>query len=243
MLRRRGLFLAVSMAVLAALAIVFVPREDGWLSALQLRGSADKELRAQLKELSGEVGRWGDFASYNLLLVLGLWFGGRMMRSRYVQRLAVASLLCAVFSGATANVFRFTLGRPRPRVVEKEGVADGFYGPQMRWDYNAFPSGHTATAFGSAIPLAIGAPVIGVPALVLSGGVSWARMFGGQHHPTDVAVAIWIAVVFGLPLGLAVRRTRRIRTGEEMEEDGEQPQSNPTPIAEAAKPEGGLSEA
>jgi membrane-associated phospholipid phosphatase len=129
-------------------------------------------------------------------------------------------MLCAIFAGLVANVFRFTLGRPRPAVVLREGVKDGLYGPQIRWNYNSFPSGHTATAFGSAIPVVVAMPPVGVPLLLGACGVSWARMYGNQHHPSDVAVAVWIAVVFGVPLGLAVRRTRYRRDGDEPDGPG-----------------------
>jgi membrane-associated phospholipid phosphatase len=212
--RRARLIIAITLFVLLAIGFFLLPKDREVLRALQLKHVPDKELRQDLKELSGDIGEWGDFAGYNLVLVVGLWMGGRAFRSRYFQRLAVASMLCAVFAGAVANVFRFTVGRPRPRAIERDGVKDGMYGPQVKWNYNSFPSGHTATAFGSAIPLAVAMPPVGIPALIAAGGVCWARMYGSQHHPSDVAVSIWLAVLFGVPLGLAVRRTRHTRAGD-----------------------------
>ncbi|MEZ0274176.1 MAG: phosphatase PAP2 family protein [Roseimicrobium sp.] len=206
--RRPWVLIAATLLVLLGIACLLLPQDREVLRALQLKHVPDRELRQDLKELSGEIGQWGDFAGYNLVLVVGLWIGGRAFRSRYFQRLAVASMLCAIFAGAVANVFRFSVGRPRPKAIEREGIQDGAYGPRVDWNYNSFPSGHTATAFGSAVPLAIAMPPVGVPALIGAGGVCWARMYGNQHHPSDVAVAIWLAVLFGVPLGLAVRRTR-----------------------------------
>jgi membrane-associated phospholipid phosphatase len=212
--RRPRILISATLAVLLGIACLLLPRDREVLHTLQMKQVPNRELRQGLKELSGEVGRWGDFAGYNLVLVVGLWIGGRAFRSRYFQRLAVASMLCAIFAGAVANVFRFSVGRPRPKAIEREGIKDGAYGPKVEWNYNSFPSGHTATAFGSAIPLAIAMPPVGVPALMAACGVSWARMFGNQHHPSDVAVAIWLAVLFGVPLGLAVRRTRFTKDGD-----------------------------
>ena len=229
-----------TIAVMVCIGLFLLPQDREVLQAVQLRHVPDKELRQDLKELSGEVGRWGDLAGYNLILVISLWVGGRVFRSRYFQRLAVASMLCAIFAGAVANVFRFTVGRPRPRAIERDGVKDGAYGPRIQWNYNSFPSGHTATAFGSTIPVAIAMPPVGVPLLVAASGVSWARMFGNQHHPSDVAVAIWLAVLFGIPLGLAVRRTRFASCGdgpdgpsdEEAEQQAaEQPTEAKLPVA------------
>lgn len=225
--RRSRLITASTVAVLLIVVSCLLPQDAALLRALQLKHVPDKVLRADLRELSGEIGKWGDFAGYNLLLVLGLWFGGRVCRSRYFQRIAVASMLCAVFAGIVANVFRFTVGRPRPRAIERDRVKDGAYGPQIRWNYNSFPSGHTATAFGSAIPIAVAMPAVGVPAVLGACGVSWARMFGNQHHPSDVAVAIWIAVIFGVPLGLAVRRTRYACDGDGPDGPGIEEESEP----------------
>ncbi len=208
--RRRWIISVATFALLAVIAYCLLPYDAIVLKGLQLKHVPDRELRKELKDLSGEIGKWGDFAGYNLLLVVSLWIGGRACRSRYFQRMAVASMMCAVLAGVVANALRFSVGRPRPRAIEKEGVKDGAYGPQIRWDYNSFPSGHTATAFGSAIPLAVAMPVVGVPAVIGACSVSWARMFGNQHHPSDVGVAILIATIFGVPLGLAVRRTRFI---------------------------------
>lgn len=212
--RRRWVISAGSLVLLAVIALWLLPRDAYVLRGIQLKDVPDRELREELKDLSGEIGKWGDFAGYNLLLVVSLWIGGKVCRSRYFQRMAVASMMCAVLAGVVANALRFSVGRPRPRAIEKEGVRDGAYGPQIRWDFNSFPSGHTATAFGSAIPLAVAMPVVGVPALIGACSVSWARMFGNQHHPSDVSVAILIATIFGVPLGLAVRRTRFTLDGD-----------------------------
>lgn len=217
--QHRWLMLGSTVLVVGLVFWFIVPRDASLLKKIQLRHVPNKELRADLKELSGEIGRWGDFAGYNLFLVLAIWTGGRVCRSRYFQRLAVASMMCAILAGLVANVFRFSMGRPRPNAIAKKGIEDGWYGPQIRWDYNSFPSGHTATAFGSSIPLAVAMPVVGVPAMVCATGVCWARMYGSQHHPSDVAVAIWIATLFGIPLGLAVRRTRFVKAAGDPEED------------------------
>ena len=58
-------------------------------------------------------------------------------------------------------------------------------------------------------------------------------MFGNQHHPSDVGVAILIAAIFGVPLGLAVRRTRFTRDGDgpdgpTVEEEATQQHADPT---------------
>ncbi len=196
---RWPLLLATTLSFALFAWFILWPVDDAWLKLV--RSAGEKET---LKPLAQWLSKWGDFGGFTVFLSLALWLGGRLCRSRYYQRLALASLLAAGITGMVANVGRFGLGRPRPIA----GLADGFYGPHLKTDYQAFPSAHTATAFGSALPLLVSAPQIGVPATVFAVGVSWSRMYLNRHHPTDVATSIWLAMLFGVPLGLVVRRMR-----------------------------------
>jgi hypothetical protein len=62
---------AATLMVLLAIGLLVLPRDGELLRALQLKHVPDKELRQDLKDLSGEIGNWGDFAGYNLVLVVG----------------------------------------------------------------------------------------------------------------------------------------------------------------------------
>jgi membrane-associated phospholipid phosphatase len=101
------------------------------------------------------------------------------------------------------------VGRPRPHEVVKTEIADGFYGPTMNPDMQSFPSGHTATALGSADPVAILAPPIGVPILVFAGSVGSSRMYKNKHYPKDVLIGAFIGTVFGVAAAVVVRRRYR----------------------------------
>jgi membrane-associated phospholipid phosphatase len=203
-LRLRWLPLLLATLGFAVFAwFVIFPEDDVWLKFV--RSAGGKEAKATLKPLAQWLSKWGDFGGFTVFLSLALWVGGRVCRSRYYQRLALASLLAAGITGMTANAVRFGSGRARP----SSGLADGFYGPHLKTDYQAFPSAHTATAFGSALPLLVAAPQIGVPTTVFAAGVSWSRLYLNQHHPTDVATSIWLALLFGVPLGLVARRMRK----------------------------------
>jgi hypothetical protein len=46
-------------------------------------------------------------------------------------------------------------------------------------------------------------------------------MYRNQHHPSDVIVAVWFAGIFSIPLGLAVRRSRRSRRDGDLNTDPE----------------------
>ena len=164
--------------------------------------SAMLDHREALLSLAGHLSYWGDFVSFNLLLVIGFWAAGHLRRALSLRRIAMALLLCSVLAGAAANVARFSLGRARPNA----NAPDALYGPRFEGEYHALPSAHTSTAFGAAIPLAIAMPPAGVPALALASGVAWSRLYRNQHRPTDIFCGIWLAALIGVPLGLAARR-------------------------------------
>jgi membrane-associated phospholipid phosphatase len=212
--RHQGWTLLLTLLFLAAIFMLLMPQDSMLLAGIQQREGFDKETRTQLKQLARDISLWGDFGRYNLILVSLLWLGGLFAKSRYFQRMAIASLLCAVLAGLLVNVVRASTGRPRPYMLEKQKAENRFYGLQFKRDFHSFPSGHTATAFGAAIPLVIAMPAVGVPVLVCSTTVAWARLYGNQHHPSDIAAAIWVALLFGIPMGLVVLRTRHLKDGD-----------------------------
>jgi len=190
--------------VLLSGALIFgvLPYDDVWLESIRRVSSAEQ--KATLKASAGWLSYWGDFGAYSVLLASSLWIAGWWKKSKHLRRLALATILSAMFAGTAANVLRSSTGRPRPRA----GMPDGLYGPSLKSELHALPSAHTATAFGSSLPVLVAAPQVGVPLVLFAGSVSWSRMFLNQHHPTDIAAGIWVAALFGVPFGLAVRRLR-----------------------------------
>lgn len=149
----------------------------------------------------GLVRRYGDWP---YLMVYGCVALGVSVacKSQRWTRIVAAAMVASTLAGIVANSSRLTTGRTRPRAPT--GITQGFYGP---WHdgrlligdstYNSFPSGHTATAFGLAVPVVLGAPVVGV--FVLAGAilVAWSSIALGAHHPSDVVVSILIACAAG----------------------------------------------
>ena len=202
-LQRQKIAWLVSAAVLAVvLLFAILPQDDTLLKSL--RNAGETLGREKIKSIAGSLSYWGDFGGYSVILAAALFSLGLLRKSKHLQRLAMASLLAALLAGTAANVMRMSLGRPRPR----SGLADGLYGPSLKSELHALPSAHTATAFGSSIPIMVAAPYAGVPLVVFASGVSWSRMQLNQHHPVDIAIGIWFAALFGVPLGLAVKKLR-----------------------------------
>ena len=182
------------------------PYDRAWLDFYQSLGGGKK---STTMELANFIGDSGDLAQFNIIVTAGLWFFGRWLKKKNWQRIAMASLMSCLLAGIFCNIFRPTLGRPRPSAQERENLEDRFYGPKVKSHYHGFPSGHTATAFGTAVPVAICAPQIGIPVLGYAGAMAWSRMYQRQHHPTDVIVGGFIGTVFGVAAAAAVRRRNR----------------------------------
>lgn len=165
-----------------------------------------------LEWTAGQLGKWGDFSRYNLILFVALWFVAFFSRSRLYQRLSVVILIASIFAGLTCNLGKYLSGRPRPHAE----VPDRFYGVSAAingWDFHSFPSGHTSTAFGASSAILAGAGPVGMIAggvvTAFSGSISWARVYKDRHYPTDVLAGIWLGTVFGLATGMPYRRLRR----------------------------------
>jgi len=152
-----------------------------------------------------EFSYWGDFVPGTIPLFFIIWILASWCGKRQWQRAALAVLMGAALAGIAANCFRLTLGRPRPHMQ----LEPGFYGLQRESGYHGFPSGHAATAFGTAIPLLYVNPPLGVAATGLAAGVGWARMQLERHYPSDILAGSLLGIMFGVALGSRFVRPRR----------------------------------
>ena len=171
-----------------------------------------------------QYGDWPYMMAASLVVAYGLH---RRNHRRWV-RIVCAMMISSTLAGIAVNTVRLTAGRTRPNA----NVAPGWYGPRHdgRWlvganQFNAFPSGHTATAVGYAVPLLLLAPEIGAPVLLMALIIAGSRVYLRAHHLSDITtagiVAAWIAVRItqrGMQSGSRVsqglrRRRRKLRPG------------------------------
>lgn len=185
------------------MALFTVPRDAAWVEAVRAHDSPF------LVELADFFSVWGDYPRGPLLTVALLLVAGIAFRKPQLRRTAIACFLAASVAGTCAVSLRSLVGRPRPRST----LPDGLYGPTLDHTLHSFPSGHTASAFGTACALLPTLPVVGVPALIFAGGVAWSRLHRNYHHFTDVAGAAGLGTVFGLACGVAVRRRGKMPLG------------------------------
>jgi membrane-associated phospholipid phosphatase len=157
---------------------------------------------SSLRKLGSFLSHWMDWPWVLGTLLLGAlfchWRGHHDSR-----RFWIALLLAAGIAGGSATVLRSVIGRTRPSA----NVTQGWYGPRAegRWlvgvrDYNAFPSGHTATLAGVAALLVIRRHRAAPVGISLTALVAWARLSVGAHRLSDVVASTLLAalVVFWL---------------------------------------------
>jgi len=142
------------------------------------------------------LSQYGDWPELMLLGIGGFLIAWRLRNVRW-QRLLLSAMIASTLAGMTVNLSRLTTGRTRPRAQAEQG----WYGPMHgdKWligqaDFNSFPSGHTATAFGFAGVFLFASPELGVLAIVIASAIAVSRILLGAHHPSDVITAATVAL-------------------------------------------------
>lgn len=152
---------------------------------------------SSLRKVGSFLSHWMDWPWVLGTLLLGAlvcqWRGHHCSR-----RFWFALLLAAGIAGGSATVLRSVIGRTRPSA----NVTQGWYGPRAggRWlvgvrDYNAFPSGHTATLAGVAALLVIRRHRAAPVGVSLTALVAWARLSVGAHRLSDVVASTLLAAL------------------------------------------------
>ncbi|HEV7868825.1 MAG TPA: phosphatase PAP2 family protein [Chthoniobacteraceae bacterium] len=145
-------------------------------------------------------------------------------QKRNAVSVLVAMIIASSLAGLSADVLRGSTGRTRPYATPAGIAEQGWYGVHSgsQWlvgqhAYNAFPSGHTATAAAFSVALFLSRRVLGAVLLGCTGVVAASRIYLGAHHFSDViagavlgsAVALW---VHGRLMPRLSRRSRPTRS-------------------------------
>lgn len=211
-LKRKSKFALTLLLIVAAVGVTVAAFQlDGRARAgiVEWQGKGWKKTEAA--RLQGRISRYGDWPFLMALGGAGLLVAWRL-RNRDWQRILVTAMVASTLAGILANASRLTTGRTRPNAGKE--VTPGWYGPFHEGrilvgnpKFNAFPSGHTATAVGFAAVLLFARWPVGILAMLAAFGIAWSRMLLGAHHLSDVVVATLLALaVAWFCWGVARRR-------------------------------------
>ena len=144
-------------------------------------------------------GQWAALASLGVLLV------AKLRRRMDWKRAGLILLIASSVSGLSAMTVRSVVGRARP----SNTIEQGWFGPYHNGTcligkaaYNAFPSGHTATAAGFAFAVLVVSRRFGWLFVVWAIGVAWSRMYLNCHNFSDTMASM----VFGIVSAWLARR-------------------------------------
>jgi undecaprenyl-diphosphatase len=178
------------------------------LAAFALDAPVDDALRLQPQGdvywFAGFLSRIGDWPPL-LLAGLGLTLFFYLRGRREISRLILLALVAGMLAGFSATIIRSTTGRTRP----SSEVPQGFYGLRYnshwtvgKYEFGAFPSGHTATVAGLTAAFWLVRRRWAMVFAVFAAGVAWSRIALNCHHFSDVVAA----TVWGIFIGAWLSR-------------------------------------
>jgi undecaprenyl-diphosphatase len=162
---------------------------------------------------AGETLRWGPLTA--VFLLASAWWvkwplfavlGGLVdaRRRRVVPVAALTALAAAGIAGLVVSLLKDAAARPRPPLADPAIHAIGSVP-----DSTSFPSGHSATAFATAVAVGLLCPRLRLPLLALAAVVALSRVYLGVHYWSDVAAGSALGALIGLATGWVVLRARR----------------------------------
>jgi membrane-associated phospholipid phosphatase len=157
-----------------------------------------------IKDLSRNVTRATDWPAHVLVGLLGAAIAYWRKNKKWTRVFLTMVAGCAL-AGLVAYGLKVTTGRVRPSVK----VEHVWAGPDVRQNYQAFPSGHTAATFGFFAVLFFVNWRLALVCLPIPVFIGFTRIFLGAHHFSDV---IGGAVVGVLCAAIAARLLLRSRS-------------------------------
>lgn len=134
------------------------------------------------------------------LLVAVAWCADLWVR-RLLPLIALAATASFLAASALNAALKDLVDRSRPPEAIGFDALIGVPGS------SSFPSGHAMTAFATATAVAVLAPRLRWPMLVLAALIGFSRVYLGVHYWLDV----FVGTVLGLAIGVAVARPLRSR--------------------------------
>jgi undecaprenyl-diphosphatase len=157
--------------------------------------------------------RWGPLTAV-LVIASAWWVKGPVFvavgayrdvsQRRWLPLTAACAALSLALASVLSGLLKGLVDRPRP------ALTDGAIAPAVPTpDSPSFPSGHTTTAFATAVAVSVLHPRLRVPLLILAGVVGLSRAYLGVHFWVDVAAGALLGTLVGLVAGFAARALLR----------------------------------
>ncbi len=176
----------------------------------QLDHTTIQYLRSFEHPLLDQIGKVGNRLGDGLTLVLvslGIGGAGLFWNSPRLKSCALFSLLAHGIAALITQIIKHSLGRPRPRHMDK---GPWEIGPSFEIGYDAFPSGHASASFTVATVLAFYFPKGKYLWFGLAAFVGMCRVTKGSHFPTDVFGGMLVGIATGLALVYAKNQWEKI---------------------------------
>ena len=128
------------------------------------------------------------------LILMGI---GLLRRDTKIGDAGKKGLYAISVAGILTQIIKYTIGRPRPKVLDAVGFS---LGPSFARGFDSFPSGHAASSFALASTLAYFYPKLRYPLYIYSVLVSLSRIYINAHFLSDV----FAGTILGLWIGWVV---------------------------------------
>lgn len=143
---------------------------------------------------------WGS-GIYPAFLLGGYYIYGLAAKDFRARQVALGGVQAFLMTGLTTVIIKNLTHRHRP-YDDIPANPRLWEGPFQGWGYDAFPSGHTSTAFALA---SLFSSVykdkiwVSIVSYTIATGVAWSRVYENKHWPSDVLI--------GAALGFAIGKT------------------------------------
>ena len=129
---------------------------------------------------------------------------GDLQCRKRIPYVALTALGAAAAAGLVVSLLKGIADRARPPLADPTLSVVGVVP-----DSTSFPSGHSATAFATAIVVGFAYPRLRLPLLALAAVVALSRVYLGMHYWSDVLAGSLLGVAVGLAAVWLVRLVRR----------------------------------
>lgn len=193
-LHQKGILVFLIIAALSIFgAFYFDEKFQAWVASLRVT-----HLEAVIFT---KLSKWGDWPQLIGATALAALIA-RGLGSAVWTKILVTAIVSAALTGLVATTSRTLTGRVRP--YAESTITPGWYGPCHKGRsligvhaYNAFPSGHTATAVGLASVILFSRPLWGIPCMLIALAIAASRLYLAQHHLSDVVVSLFLGLAIG----------------------------------------------